>query len=176
MPEDHDLDQALIRKATSNPYVAHGVAGNEAKTTFTGNRIKVDVYATVKFLAEPIVSDFLQTTQDTYVLPQTEKRHSAFSHVRIEGPCGHTASGRAQHTAWIDYGPYEWGETERPSTGAPFSQRACESEEVAIDETEGGAGGNQPPPGEIYTCWYRFYYDIETGQILHTELLYCETV
>jgi hypothetical protein len=176
VPEDYDLDQALILKATSNPYVGHGSAGNEAKTTFTGNRIKVDVYATVKFLAEPIVSDFLQTTQDTYVFPQTEKRHSAFSRVKIEGPCGHVVSGHAQHIAWIDYGPYEWGETERPSIGTPLSQRACETEEVPPDEREDGGGGSQDPPGEIYTCWYRLYYDLATGEILHSELLYCETL
>lgn len=176
VPEDYDLDQALILEATSNPYVGHGLAGNQAMTTFTGNRIKVDVYATVTFLAEPIVTDFLQTTQDSYFFPQTEKRHSAFSNVRIEGPCGHVASGRAQHIAWVDYGPYEWGETERPSTGAPFSQQACETEEVPVDETGGGSGGGQPPAGEIYTCWFRYYYDVATGEILHVELLFCETV
>jgi hypothetical protein len=176
LPEDYDLDEALISRATSSPYVAPGSAGNEAKTTFTGNRIKVDVYTTVKFLAEPIVTEFLQTTQDTYLLPQTEKRHTAFSSVRIEGLCGHTATGHAQHIAWIDYGPYEWGETERPSVGAPFSQPACEKEDLPVDESDRSGGGDEPPPGEIYTCWYRYYYDIDTGEILHAELLYCETV
>jgi len=176
LPDDYDLQEALIVKATSNPYVGHGSAGNQAKTTFTGNRIKVDVYTTVTFLAEPIVTEFLQTTQDTYFLPQTEKHHDAFSSVRIEGSCGHTASGHAQHIAWIDYGPYEWGETERPSSGGRYSQPACETDEVPVEDSRTGGGESGPAPGDIYTCWYRYYYDIDTGEILDVELLYCETI
>ncbi|MEJ2203110.1 MAG: hypothetical protein P8170_03275 [Gemmatimonadota bacterium] len=175
LPEEYDLEAALISKATSSPYVAYGRAGNQAKTTFTGNRIKVDVYTTVTFLAEPLVTEFLQTTQDSYFWPQTEKRHDAFSQIAIEGSCGHTASGRAQHVVWIDYGPYEWGETERPSNGKPYSQRDCETDDAPVDDPRTGSGGDEPPPGEIYTCWYRYTYDIYTGEVLEFELLYCET-
>ena len=175
VPEDYDLPASIIYSARSYPYAFAGAAGNEAVTVFSGNQLRVDVWATVTFLAEPIVTNFKQTTQKAYVFPKTKKTHSAFSNIRIEGGCGHTASGYAQHAAWVDYGPFDWGVAEAPSAGTPYSQPPCETSVVPNDGDAPG-GGSGPPPGEIYTCWYRYYYDIDTGEVLHTELLYCESI
>ena len=172
VPETHQLESGLIVSAWSEAFAWWGNAGVLAHTKFLGNRIKVDVTATVSFLGQPLVSSLTRSTEDTYIYPLNVKDHAASSHISIEGECGHKASGGAQHRVWVQYVDLEWGWAQRPSNASPHSQPACDTHVVPVTEGSSGAG-DQAPPGEIYTCWYRYYYDIETGQVLHTELLYC---
>ena len=135
MPVGYGITRAWIRSARSYPFAAGGIAGNQAITVFTGNRIRVDSWATVSFLGSTIVSDFKQRTEDTYFFPQMEKTHSAYSVVSIDADCGHSATGRAEHEAWTSYAPFGWGPTVRSSTGERVSQPDCITE---VTEDEAG--------------------------------------
>lgn len=177
VPDDYDLDFSVITEAESIPYAANGNAGNRARTTFTGNVIRVDVWSSVSFLGETVVNNLLQTSQNTYMLPKIAKEFDAYSNTPITGACGHTASGNAQHKTWIEYAMITWGATERPSNSSPHSQPGCTiTEEEGEDPGgSGGTGGGGKDGGEedgMYICWYRIWTD-SNGRIVLTEFLGC---
>jgi hypothetical protein len=59
------------------------------------------------------------------------------------------------------------------SDGDSDSQIACAPDDPPPPPSPpsgGGGGGSQPPP---MTCFYEIFYDVETGEILWAQFLYC---
>ncbi|MDH3272566.1 MAG: hypothetical protein OEN56_14610 [Gemmatimonadota bacterium] len=91
--------------------------------------------------------------------------------VYTDHTCGLTAQGDSSHKAWWQFyqgrGAPEWGVDEVPSQAAPVAQGSCTNQTGTRTGSEERSGG--------FICSYFITYDLDTGEIVDAQLLYCST-
>ncbi|MDX1495099.1 MAG: hypothetical protein R3253_13605 [Longimicrobiales bacterium] len=99
------------------------------------------------------------------------KHIGVFPKIFSDRECGLSVYGRSQHAAWWHFyqggAVQTWGRQEEFSQAEPYSQGKC-TENVGEFEAE-----NTKPGGMV--CTYLITYDLETGDIVNAELLYCSS-
>jgi hypothetical protein len=149
-----------------------GKAWAEGANRYVGNVGRIETTAKVTFegqsLAEqpvviqdhvPFIFDFGQI-----------KFITAFAPVSTDHECGLTVRGSSLHAAsWQFFtgaGAPAWGEAIVTTVATHSSQPIC-----PVDDP-GPTGVSGPGPGGS-TCHYRIEYDLDSGQVISVELLYC---
>jgi hypothetical protein len=145
---------------------------------FSGNKGSVDTEGTVRFQGT-IVGTQRAFAQDTYpfVLAIFDPVHFIWTEARIytDRECGLTGHGASAHRAsWeaVMGGPvFAFSEIARSSTSDLESQPECTGSTPPPANPTTGAGGSGG--GGESVCYIWITYDLDSGEILHQQLLYC---
>lgn len=91
--------------------------------------------------------------------------------------CGLSGDARSQHGAWweaaLGTGPSTFGAGWVSSWASNVRQDPCPPPTNTTTNTGGGGGGGGVPGGGSYTCYIWWRYDMDTGDVLDAQLLYC---
>ena len=137
---------------------------------YQGNKGRVTTTATISLDGQQLGSQ--TAVSEDYGLflidgPQV-KYIATIARAYTDQGCGLQVSGASQHEAWwewfMGFGVATWGVVRVDSDTSPESQDPCEPVEAAV------AGG---PSGLATVCWFSIDYDLETGEIVSVELLFC---
>ncbi len=168
---DRPLAQIFNERSTGD--FQEGFAGVYGYHDYIGNVGRVSTQAHVSFEHQHLGSAPLNTQQYTPFLLDFGRRKSiwAFPKVYTDQKCGLTVQGSSQHKAsWQFYqatSVQNWGVTEKGTQSKPHSQGACTAD-------TGGFEAEHTQPGGI-VCTYWITYDLDTGEIISAELLFCSS-
>lgn len=150
-----------------------GFAGVYGYHDYIGNVGRVSTEAHLTFQNQHLGSAPLSTQHYTPFLLDFGRRKSiwAFPKIYTDQTCGLTVQGSSQHRAsWQFYqatSVQNWGVTEEGTQSKPYSQGACSGD-------TGGFQAEHTQPGGI-VCTYWITYDVDTGEIISAELLFCSS-
>lgn len=142
-------------------------AGGEHK--YIGNVGAVETTARLYFEDRELVEQVAREQQYTpFLLDLGRKKFIwAFAPISSDHECGLLIRGSSDHSAsWQFFqgsGTSTWGRAVRTSVAEHKKQAPCVRE--TLEPWGGGLQGS--------TCYYRVTYDLDTGEILSAELLYC---
>lgn len=172
---DYDAVAKIVSASTRvgfNP----GYAYSAARQRYTGNHGEIETAATVTYAGRIIgIQPASRENTVPYLLDfGNEKTIWVDAYVFTDQQCGLEVDGSSFHSAswqWFLGTVANWGEdSETTQAFPPVAQDSCE-EEVFIDEGTGSAG----PEGDgLVTCWYLVTYDLNTGEVIDAEFLYCD--
>lgn len=149
--------------------------------SYTGNVGRVDTKAVVTVDGQVLgTQPAMRQNAVPFLLDWGEvKSIWAEAYVFTDTDCGLRVSGDSDHRAWFQWflgnSAPSWGEA-RVSSQAfpPVEQPDCTEvvEEPYSGESDAGSDGDS----KATSCWYLVTYDLETGEIIDAEFLYCDDV
>jgi hypothetical protein len=160
-------------------YDARTIAGFEpggawamGEHRYQGNKGRVDTEVTAVFDGTEIGSQSAYRLADwSFWLDFGWVKHiSAIAHFYTNHECGLTTWGNSNHEAWWEAVPganiATFGKIGVSTSSQPEHQPGC------APPSGGGGGGGGAIEGAY--CWVSIWYDIETGEVLEYDILFCE--
>lgn len=148
-----------------------GYAWSLGRHDYIGNVASVQTTATVAYHDQYVGSQTAKAQDYTPFLLDLGQVKLIWTWAKVysDHECGLTVQGSSQHKAWWQFyqgkGTSEWGVDQKPSQAAPVGQSGC------TQETGGATESSESSSGVV--CTYFITYDLDTGEILNAELLYC---
>jgi len=184
-PEEASPDMNAISEITF-PRTDVGFQGayafSRGSHSYTGNVGRVETVATVSYEGQVIgTQPQAREVYDPFLLDFGRTKHMAVDAlVFVEQECGLEVDGHSKHFAhwqwFLGSTVSTWGHSEAGSQAfPPVEQPPCQQQDGADggygggSEDGGGSGG-----GGAVTCWYWVTYDLDTGDIYGTRLLFCD--
>lgn len=145
-------------------YGTHEYIGNVGRITTTANvsynQAHLGSMVGTKQQYTPFLGDFGRT-----------KRIDVFPKIYTDKTCGLVVEGSSQHHAsWQFYqatSVQNWGVVQEFTQAKPYAQGACSG------QTGGFQTENTQPGGIVCTYWIT--YDLDTGEIVDAQLLFCSS-
>lgn len=172
--EAHSRPLQQIRHAMTNVNILQGEASALGRHRYIGNVGSIDTTVQIVY-GETYLGSFTAERQayTPFIFDfGMEKSIYAYARVFTDHTCGLRVVGSSIHRAsWQFYQGRSapiWGETRRTTQADPESQPECakRSGRTQITETR--------PTGMV--CTYLITYDLDTGEWLNAELLFCSGV
>lgn len=168
-----DLPMSQIFEADSRADFQPGFAAIYGTHKYTGNgaSITTDVHVTYRDQHLGTVSGERQA-YNPFLLDFGRIKHIwVFPKVYTDHECGLTVQGGSRHSAWWTFfqgnDVQTWGKVIQTTQARPRSQPSCSTNVGSFETEHKDAGG--------MVCTYWITYDMDTGQIISAELLYCSS-
>ena len=180
-PPEPPVPSKLISYGTR---VGHqdGYAYSNGYQLYTGNHAEMSTTATVIYEGTVIgtSTQFTESTVPFLTDWGQEKNIVVETYVFTDQTCGLRVDGRSEHRAswqwflatWVG----NWGQDAQSSMAfPPYDQAPCE-QMVEPSGSGGGIEGGGTEADGVVTCWYLVTIDYQTGEILDSRFLYCESL
>jgi len=170
-----DNPASAIYDARTIAGFAPGSAWAMGEHSYQGNKGRIETTVTAAFEGTQIGSQSAYRLADwTFWLDFGIVKHiSAIARLYTNHECGLTAWGSSNHEAWWEAIPganiATFGRISRSSTSDPEFQPDCAP---PVPYAGGGGGGGGGPEGAY--CWVSIWYDLDTGEVLDYDVLFCE--
>lgn len=164
---------AAIFEADSRGDFQEGFGGVYGTQMYGGNKGSITTTAHVSYKDQHVGTATGSREQYTPFLGDwgRTKHLWVFPKVYTDRECGLSVQGGSQHAAWWEFyqggAVQTWGRDGLSTQAPPYPQGAC-SNNVGSFEAE-----NAKPGGLVCTYWIT--YDLDTGEVISAELLYCSS-
>lgn len=150
-----------------------GFASSIGAHRYIGNVGAVSTTASLSFQGQHVASRTSNQQDYTPFLLDwgSVKRVVTWIKIPSDHECGLSVEGQSDHRAWWQFfqgrGVAAWGVTRTTTQEGPTRQGACANPTGQTEDTRQSEGG--------LVCTYLITFDLETGEIVNAELLFCHS-